>query len=346
MRVIPAAVVLAVLCVEPGAAHVSALPLRAQSVRNATIVQTTTRQIHLSLQLQKAVYPRNALVLTTVRLTNNSARPISTWDCLRSSLGAEVPRSNGEGDLYPPLIPPPGAPWAGCPGELAMGGIRRMTTTIAVSQTLTRTSYVVLRGLSVRGWAQLMTSPGQGKPTMLQTPLIHIHPAPAAGPAVRLRTGPSISVHVIPVTAGGPLLYSEYASCRTLEPNRPLTVSATFSRWYRASKTVLYPFHRSCSSLLEWMLFVAQPGRPIARVYYCAQHDRCIYAPPTPQELGIARCKVDIARAVVGGHLPASSARYAIGISSVLPSSLTPRQQALAKKFRARCAGLLARRRL
>ncbi len=306
-------------------------------------VAVTSGGVRLSLGLPRTAYPHNALVLATVRLTNLTGRPINTWDCLRSSLGAEVSSPGTVGVAYPPLLSPPGAPWSDCPGEMGMGGMaQRQMTAIPVGQTLTRMTYVVLRDFTVRGWAQLMVKPAQMKPTLIQTPQMFIRDRRLPGPSVQVRMGSPISARVTPVPGAGPILYSEYASCYGKTPNDPFAVSATLSQWSRAPGTVLYPFHSGCPSLAEWMIFVAQPGRPIARAYYCARHDRCAYAPPTPQERGVAACKEDVTGALVSGLLPRSAARYAVGLDSILPPGLTPAQQALAEKFHARCAPLLA----
>ncbi|GAC1529690.1 MAG: hypothetical protein NVS2B16_36940 [Chloroflexota bacterium] len=311
---------------------------------SVTAVSITTGSIRLSLQLGATAYPRNALVLATIRLTNHSGHSISTWDCLRSSLGVEVPRSGGVGTLYPPLLPPPGAPWYGCPGDVGMGGMRRQMTTIPAGQTLTRMTYVVLRAFTIRAWAQLTVRAGQMKPTLIQTPQVRLREIAAPGPAVYVRVGSSVSARVIPVPRAGPILYSEYASCGATAPNEYFNASATYSRWSRMSGTLLYPFNRTCRSLSEWVVFVAQPSRPIAQAYYCARHDRCAYAPPTPQEQGITACKLDVARTIMTGRLPRSAARYAIGLSSIPPVGLTPTRQVLAQKIHARCAPLLTRR--
>lgn len=315
------------------------------STSGVTTAATTPGGIRLSLQLGSTAYPRDALVLATVSLTNHTGRTISTWDCLGSSLGAEVPGPGGVATSYPPLLPPPGAPWFGCPGDAGMGRMaQRQMTEIPPGQTLPYLTYVVLRTLAVRGWAQLMVRAGQMKPTLIETPPIRIRETPAPGPAVRIRMGLPISARVTPVPGAGPILYSEYASCSGKTPHDPFAVSATYSQWSRAPSTVLHPFNQPCGSLAEWMVFVAQAGRPIAHAYYCAQHDRCAYAPPTPQDRGIVACKRDVTKALIAGRLPRSAARYAIGLTSILPAGLTAAQQALAEKLHARCAPLLARR--
>lgn len=219
---------------------------------------------------------------------------------------------------------------------------QRQMTQIPAGRTLTRMTYVVLRAFTARAWASLSLRAGQMKPTVLQTSPIHIRETAAAGPTVRIQTNALISARVTPIPAAGPILYSEYAWCPGNTSAQPFNASATFSRWSRASGTLLHPFTRRCPALAEWVLFVAQVGRPIAQAYYCAQHDRCAYAPPTPQQQAIAACKIDVGKAVLSGRLPRSAARYAIGLSSILPTGLTPTQQALAQRFHARCAPLLA----
>lgn len=306
------------------------------------MVSVTRGGIHLSLQLWSTAYPRNVLVLATIRLTNHTSGPISTWDCLRSSLSAQVFKPNSVVAYYPPLLSPPGAPWSDCPGRIGMGPMRQMTQ-IPAGHTLTRMTHVVLRAFAVRAWALLMVSGGQMKPTSIQTPSIQIRETAIRGPAVRILAGHAISARVSPVPGGGPILYSEYASCLGTAPNEPFNASATFSLWTHASATVLRPFTRPCASVAEWMLFVAQPGLPVARAYYCSRHDRCAYAPPTPQERRIVACKLDVSKVLKTGRLPRSAARYAIGLSPDPPSGLTRAQQPLAIKFHARCAPLLAR---
>lgn len=117
-RPIALLLILGVLSVLPPVTPAAAAPERRTPASGPTTVAITKGQIHLSLQLENTAYPRNALVLATVRLTNHTRHPISTWDCLRSSLGAEVSSPDGMVTYYPPLLPPPGAPWYGCPGGM------------------------------------------------------------------------------------------------------------------------------------------------------------------------------------------------------------------------------------
>lgn len=301
-----------------------------------------TRQIRLSFSLPGTTYPRDALVPATVRLTNFASRSISTWDCLADSLGAEVVRSDG-GQAYPPLLPPPGAPWAECPGALGASPVRH-TITLGPGQTLTRTEYLVLRSPAVQAFADLGPVSNQGKPVVILTPRLRLHTIVAPGPQIHLRVGPAVSARVTPVPGSGPLLYSQFATCRgtASTPDRVSATAAPPSQWVSAPGTTLQPFTAPpCSSLTEWILFVGQVGRPITRAYYCRQHDRCDYAPPTSQQMGIATCKRDIAKAIEAGQLPREAARYAIGLSSTPPDGMTPAQQKLAGAFHARCAPLL-----
>lgn len=329
---------LMVLSVAPA----DAKPQRGGAPSGSPVTTTTvTSTVRLVLQLPAAAYPRNALVPATVRLTNLSPQTIQTWDCLDDSLGAKV-TGDGKAAPYPPLLVPPGAPWATCPGELGMGSMMRRPTIIAPHATLVRQTYVVLRAFTVRAWADLALTVGQGKPIVIQTPPIHILETLADGPTVHLQPQrPNVAV-VIPITGAGRILYSEYASCMTAsEGTRVFNASATFSRWIPTSGPATAIIAAPCVRLAEWVLYVAQPGLPIARAYYCRRHDRCVYAPPTPHDQALAACKNNIGRAVTSGRLPRSAARYAIGLISELPSGLTPAQEALARSFHARCAPLL-----
>lgn len=324
-----------------------AAPAAATSVRGGSppgwpsAVTITENQMRLVLQLPAAVYPRNALVPVTLRLSNLSARTVHTWDCLSASLGAMVSGPGGI-DLYPDLLPAPGAPWASCPGELGMGPAARHPIAVAAGATMVRLTYIVLRAFTVRAWADLALTAGQMRTLVIQTPPIHIRRTAAAGPSVRIPADHPSPAIVTPVAGAGPIVYSEYLSCLTKSGSFQLVnASATFSRWTRAPGTIISAIAAPCARLEEWVLYVAQPGLPIAQAYYCRQHDRCAYAPPTPRERALAACKIDIGKAVTSGKLPRAAARYAIGLESQLPAGLTPAQQALASQFHARCAPLL-----
>lgn len=121
------------------------LPLRQASAN------VTTHGVRLVLELPGTAYPPNALVLATIHLTNLTKRDISTADCLSSSLSAEVVRQDGLA-VYPPLLPPPGAPWTACIGSIAQPRALNVLHVLP-GQTVTRMAYVVLRAFSVRARA-------------------------------------------------------------------------------------------------------------------------------------------------------------------------------------------------
>lgn len=329
----------------PAGSRVSAEAGLLPTTGGPMVVSVTNGRIHLSLTLPGTTYPRNALVFTTVRLTNNTGHTINTWDCLHDSLGTAVVGPDGI-QQYPPLLPPPGAPWRDCPGGMGGMGTTRQMVSISAGETITRSTYVVLRAPAVRAWASLQTAPGQGKPTLIQTPVVHIQTIAGSGPTVRIQAKPTALARVTLVPGAGPLEYSEFASCADrAHAGYPAKVSATFSQWMRVNGTVVHPFSTPCTALGEWMLFVAQPGKPVAQVYFCARRDRCAYSylRPSLHDRALAACKIDIGRAVTAGRLPVSAARYAIGLTSSLPAGLSPAQAALAQAFHTRCAPLLKR---
>lgn len=322
----------------------ASVPVTRAAATTPVSVTATRHQMRLVMQLRAATYPANALVPVRLRLTNLSTRTVYTDDCLRVSLGADV--TGGKGiDLYPDLIPPPGAPWPSCPGEpsMGMGGMNRYRIPIPAGTTLTRWTYVVLRASTVHGWADVVTSPSETRPVEILTSAIHIRETAVSGPTVRINSlRPGVAT-VRPIANGGPIEYSEWVSCSRQSHPYPISVmaSATFSRWMRATGTTIAAVSPPCRKLNEWMLFVAQPGHPIAHAYFCRQHNLCAYAPPTAREVALSSCKRDVARAVTSAKLPASAARYAIGLTSTPPPGLTPAQQALARQFNTRCAPLL-----
>lgn len=302
----------------------------------------TSRGVRLVLQLPGIAYPSNALVRATVRLTNLTGNRMSIWDCPAASLVAEVV-GPGDVSLYPPLLPPPGAPWSQCLGATA--GPRLVNVVpIAPDQTFSRMTYIVLRSFSVRARADVRLDPMSGKPTTIETPILHLRMRAAAGPLVRLIASRDIRAEVTPVPGGGPVLYSQFASCGDAAHARhPIRASAAFSRWTRAPGNILRPFNSPCSVPNEWSLFVGQPGRPVAHIYDCARSDRCDYAPPTPQEQGISACKRAVGNAIRTGTLPQNTAvaRYAVGLTPALPPGLTPEQQKVAQALHHRCFPLL-----
>lgn len=304
-------------------------------------VTVTTAQIQLTLHLPSAAYPLNALVPATVSLTNRTARSISTWDCLASSLGVEVVAIQGLA-VYPPLLPPPGAPWSSCPGVVGAAPVRHGVR-ILPGATLVRTVNIVVRARTVRAWVDLDLGAGQGKPDAIVTGVVHINPANTPTPGVTLERSPSLVAHVTPVPGAGPVYYSEFARCSgTVTTRDRVVTTAPYSQWSVAPSSRLRPFSAPlCAVPAEWVLFVGQIGLPIQQVYYCRQRNLCAYAPPTPREHALGACKVDIAKAVESGQLPRSAVRYAIGLASSPPTGLNAVQRRLARSFHSRCAPLL-----
>jgi hypothetical protein len=307
------------------------------SAGNGVTVSAAKNGIHLILELPASTYPKNALVLARLRLTNLSDRTVQLWDCPAESLGAVV--TSGGAEVYPPLLVPPGAPYSVCSGEPAMGGPHH-STVIPSGTTLTRLTYIVLRAFTVHGFASLAISATGTRPTVIQTPSVHLVETPAAGPSVRISSRQQSYALVTPVKGAGPIVYSQFISCIEKFGNTQLwDASATFSRWTRAPNA--NQVRAPCNGVEEWVLYVGQPGLPIAQAYYCRQRDRCAYPPPTAHDIALASCKRDIGQAIVSGKLPRLAARYAIGLSAQLPSGLTPAQRALAQSFHTRCAPLL-----
>lgn len=320
-------------------------PSFAASVPSTAITQDG---VHLSLSLPAGIaYPKRALVPVVVRATNISSRTLHTWDCLRDSLWVQGVGPTGV-LAHQGVLPPPGAPWSNCPAKSNMGGMgmQRHMVTLRPGQTLTMRGEVVLIFLALHAYISLQVSPGQGKPTVVTTPNLHLHPNHLPGPRARLLSAP-IRAQVTPAPGAGPTYYSQYASCRDKAYRRhPIRVSAVWGKWQRLRGTQLQPFTPTCHHLTEWSLFVAQLGRPLAHVYYCAQHNLCDYAPPTAQDRAAIACKRDVARAEQTGRLPhnVAVARYALGLTGTLPPGLTPTHRQAARSFHARCAPLMHRK--
>jgi hypothetical protein len=220
-------------------------------------------QITLSLSLPGTAYPLDALVPVTLTLRNGTIHAVSTWDCLEASLLAQAVGSNGR-PHYPPLLPPPGAPFAYCPGR----GHSRRGVELAPGRRLVRHQYVMLRTPIVRGHAEIQTEPNQQKPVSIDTPLSPIRRVRGAGPTLVLHRKP-VSATVSPVPGGGPLLVSEYVHCTGRSTDR-YGLSAVRGHWNTAAGTTLRPLNGlRCPAVKEWHLFVAQVGRPVARIDYC-----------------------------------------------------------------------------
>lgn len=234
--------------------------------------------IKLSLQLAARAYPRNELVPVTVQLENHTRRALTMGTCLADSLVPEVVGNDGSVQ-YPPVLPPPGAPFSPCPGPYFHPPVSR----IAPGGVVARHVYVMLRSLRLRATAQLYVNAGQVKPTVLTTPLLRVRPVSLAGPRLRLYASTPLHASVAPVVGGGPLLYTEYSSCVN-RAGVEAQLGAVYSTWLAAKGWVFRPFRApDCGAAREWHLFVAQVGRPVARVDYCPRTDRCIY----PATLGI-----------------------------------------------------------
>jgi len=235
-------------------------------------VAVTSGGVRLSLHLAARAYPRNALVPVTVRLENRTRHALSTWQCLAYSLVPEVVGNDGSVQ-YAPVLPPPGAPFNPCPGPYLDPPVSR----IVPGGVVVRQAYVMLRSLRLRATAQLRVNARQGKPTILTTPLLRVRPVSLAGPRIRLYTSTPLHVVVSPVVGAGPLLYTEYSSCLN-RAGVEAQLGAVYSTWLAAKGRVFRPFRApGCGAVREWHLFVAQVGRPVARVDYCPRRDSCIY---------------------------------------------------------------------
>ncbi len=235
-------------------------------------VAVTSGGVRLSLQLTSRAYPRNALVPVTVRLENHTRHALSTWQCLAYSLGPEVVGDDGSVQ-YPPVLPPPGAPFNPCPGPYLHPPVSR----IAPGGFLVRQVYVMLRSLRLRATTQLYVNARQGKPTVITTPLLQLRPMSLAGPRIRLYASPPLDAVVGPVAGAGPLLYTQFSSCLNRAGVED-QLSAVYSTWLAAKSRLFRPFRApGCGAVREWHLFVAQVGRPVARVDYCPRRDCCIY---------------------------------------------------------------------
>ncbi len=137
--------------------------------------------------------------------------------------------------------------------------------------------YVMLRSLRLRATAQLRVNARQGKPAVVTTPLLTVRPVNLAGPRIRLYDSTPLDAVVSPVTGAGPLLYTQFSSCLTRAGVED-QLSAVYSTWLAAKSRLFRPFRAAgCGAVREWHLFVAQVGRPVARVDYCPRRDSCIY---------------------------------------------------------------------
>lgn len=235
-------------------------------------VAVTSGGVRLSLQLTSPAYPRNALAPVTVRLENHTRHALSTWQCLAYSLGPEVVGDDGSVQ-YPPVLPPPGAPFNPCPGPY----LHPPVSLIAPGGFLVRHVYVMLRSLRLRATAQLRVNARQGKPAVVTTPLLTVRPVNLAGPRIRLYDSTPLDAVVSPVTGAGALLYTQFSSCLTRAGVED-QLSAVYSTWLAAKSRLFRPFRApGCGAVREWHLFVAQVGRPVARVDYCPRRDSCVY---------------------------------------------------------------------
>jgi hypothetical protein len=328
-------------------------------------VSTRKHGVLLRLSLAGNAYPRNALVTATVHLTNLTRTAFSSPNCPVDSFGAEVINQStsqiSEGySLYPHLLPPPGAPWSDCLTG-ALYWEPKYTFHLDPDRTTVRVMHLVLRSSNVRAWAALRVSNSQSKPTLVETPVIHLKTTALPGPRLRFLAAPRLGARITPVTSG-PAFYSEYAQCRT---GNMYNASAARSEWSRIAGNVIRPFKAgACGTVTEWYLFIGQQGRPIAQLYYCTLGQQCTYGylaqryyckggrictwfDATKRERAVAVCKLSAARFVDhGGFKPplrTEVARYAMGLPGHLPARLTRSQRTTIQRMHAKCAPLLRR---
>jgi hypothetical protein len=164
-----------------------------------------TRGVYVSASVARSVYPRNALVQTTITVWNDSPHLIVLMGvCSEYNPWMEVESSTG-GALYPPVLNFPRDSVGACgtgTGPLLRPGASFRTQVDAI-----------LRGPILRPEVSIFTPPN-GSTTVVGLPL-RVRLTSASAPHVTLTGSPHVSALVsCPRGASGPLLYEGWTSCQ------------------------------------------------------------------------------------------------------------------------------------
>jgi hypothetical protein len=240
------------------------------------VVRASAYGFQLTLNVPKQMYPRNALVRLSVRLSNISAEPVMVeTSCKSDNPSVEVVRPDGTIAL-PPVIPFPPLDDVSCalpPLQLQRG------------ESQTSTIYAVLRARHIRAVVALGlpgTPAKPGREVSLRTPSVSVRLTQAPAPSLTMHTGPEVHATVHDSAGRGKrsYLYTDWYRCQ--QAGHPTSIAGqTFYEtgggigpaeivgrvlnWSSAKSSRLKP---GCAHPLEWHVAVARLNHPVVSTSY------------------------------------------------------------------------------
>jgi len=243
----------------------SSLPVRMNAVRTSV----TTGGITLSVQIADDTYPRDALVLATVKMQNNSGRqlPFGESSCTADGPSPVVSVVNNRNYVvFPPALPLPPLRNVPC--------VQVPPPSIASGQSMSESVFVVLRGSRVRASVIL---PSLG---IVRTPYMRIHLGPRDHARLSLRSSSPISaIFASGATSRTHALYftdwyvcgrgkGKYVAGQVFEESKPISdgvvrpyYSGRSMVWVSASSGELVP---GCAGPEQWHLAAGRLGHTVA----------------------------------------------------------------------------------
>jgi hypothetical protein len=250
-------------------------PTGASRPEGSTAVTACSRLVCLTTSVSQRIYPRDALVSTTLVLSNRSRNLV--WIMPTSAEREPAAKNLDESGRtrYPPPFPSPNVDveWKHVPLQPLLPGAGAM-----------RQQYVILRGDQVVGIVHFRLEGSDASVITLRTPAIRVKLTPGSRPTVFVRTGGAVSALVMPpaMQARGPLLHVGWFSCRLLNgailyggsgfyetlspgPGLPSYVVGDLYGWTPSWTRRLTP---GCAHPVEWHLVAGWLNQPVFTISY------------------------------------------------------------------------------
>jgi hypothetical protein len=213
-------------------------------------IAMTSHGVELSLLLARRIYPRNALVSTTITVRNVSKHVVrlTTFPSINGSQGPQVSVLDARGNVvYPPALQKLFGRPNPFPGQLRLRPGDAYQTQM----------YVILRAAHLEAEA-LVQDPSR---RTIRTRVLRLRLMASKSPQVSLHiVAGSTYAEVHPMVAvRGPLLYMSAAKCA------PLETEFQVLDWTAARGTRLVS---GCRSLIEWHAIAGWSNRPVAVINY------------------------------------------------------------------------------
>lgn len=222
------------------------LPITANARKSRPLIVEVMRHgVRLTLTLPHRTYPRNALVRTTMTVSNESSRSLSlvpSTSCPWLDVSTEVMTAHGQ-MVYPPSVPL----LEPCLPTLGGGGGRNVNALphLAPGSSHTWHFLVILRGRFVRGsFYSLHTPPISVHFVRGQLPIVARCVSTAC---VRLSPRPAWLHH-------GPVYVSSVTDCGARKP---------YLAWHRARSRSLHP---ACSFPNRWHFAAGYLNHPVTEI--------------------------------------------------------------------------------